>query len=136
MLSTMYVALDVLFTVVHASLIAFILTGWIWAKSRLLHLVVVVLTFLSWFGLGFFYGFGYCACTDWHWRVKRLLGETDLPNSYVKYYLDRLTGWDWPALFVHALVLFFGICALALSIFLNWRSRRPFSARPDAPDSC
>jgi hypothetical protein len=26
---------------------------------------------LSWFGLGLFYGIGYCPSTDWHWRIKR-----------------------------------------------------------------
>ena len=32
-------------------------------------------------GLGAVYGWGYCPCTDWHWDVKRRLGETGLPRS-------------------------------------------------------
>jgi len=27
--------------------------------------------------------------TDWHWDIKRSLGETDLPNSFIKYLLDQ-----------------------------------------------
>jgi hypothetical protein len=79
---------------------------------------------LSWFGLALFYGFGYCPSTDWHWQVKRARGETGLPNSYVKYYLDRLTGLNWDHRLVDSTVLLFGLAALGLSIALNWRDWR------------
>lgn len=38
-----------------------------------------------------FYGRGYCPCNDWYWQVKRELGETGLPASYIKYFLDLTT---------------------------------------------
>ena len=120
----MYVFLDFFFLIFHASLIVFILIGWVWPKTRRLHLLVITLTFSSWLGLGFFYGFGYCPSTDWHWRVKKALGETDLPDTYVKYYLDRLTGLDWHPLLVHAFILLFAVLALGVSIALNWRDWR------------
>lgn len=120
----MYGFLDIFFVVFHSLLIGFNLIGWIWKKTRRLHLVVLTLTVLSWFGLGAFYGFGYCPCTDWHWRVKRALGQTDLPASYVKYYLDRLTGIDWSPQFVDATVLAVTLAALGVSAWLNWRDRR------------
>lgn len=120
----MYSFLDIFFVVFHSVLIGFNLIGWIWKKTRRLHLVVLTLTVLSWFGLGAFYGFGYCPCTDWHWRVKRALGQTDLPASYVKYYLDRLTGIDWSPQFVDATVLAVTLAALGVSAWLNWRDRR------------
>ena len=120
----MYVFLDFFFLVLHGSLIVFILTGWIWPKTRRVHLLVMTLTFSSWIGLGFFYGFGYCPSTDWHWRVKEELGETDLPDTYVKYYLDRLTGLDWRPPLVHALILTFAATALGISVALNWRDWR------------
>lgn len=120
----MYVFLDFFFLFFHASLILFILTGWIWLKTRRLHLLATSLTCLSWFGLGFFYGFGYCPSTDWHWRVKKALGETGLPHSYVKYYLDRLTGSDWDPLLVGSTVVIVGLAALVVSIRLNWRDWR------------
>ena len=126
----MYIFLDYLFVVFHGSLIVFILTGWIWSKTRRFHLLVMTLTFSSWVGLGFFYGFGYCPSTDWHWRVKEALGETDLPDTYVKYYLDRVTGLDWPPVLVHALILVFAVTALGVSVALNWRDwRRSRAAR-------
>jgi Protein of Unknown function (DUF2784) len=117
----MYLLLDIFFPVFHTLLVLFNLTGWIWRKTRRLHLVVLTLTCLSWFGLGLFYGFGYCPCTDWHWRVKQELGEADLPDSYVKYYLDLLTGLDWDSLLVDVSVLLLGLVALGTSAWLNWR---------------
>ena len=113
--------LDAFFAAFHGALILFNLTGWIWARTRRVHLAVIGLTFLSWFGLGVFYGWGYCPCTDWHWQVKQSLGETDLPYSYVKYYADRLTGLDWDPFVVDATVLMLGLLALALSVRANWR---------------
>lgn len=117
----MYVVLDYLFVAIHSGLVLFNLTGWIWASTRRVHLLVIGLTLISWFGLGLAYGWGYCPCTDWHWQVKRALGETDLPYSYVKYYLDRLTGLDWNARFIDAAVLLLGLSAFALSCWTNWR---------------
>ncbi len=120
----MYAFLDVFFVVFHSTLVLFNLTGWIWTKTRRLHLVTIGLTIASWFGLGLFYGWGYCPCTDWHWDVKRRLGETALPQSYVKYYLDAVTGLSWDAGLVDALVLILGLSALAASVWVNLRDRR------------
>lgn len=119
----MLLFLDIFFVVFHSALVVFNITGWIWRRTRRLHLVTMGLTCLSWVGLGFFYGFGYCPSTDWHWQVKRALGETDLPTSYVKYYLDRLTGLDWSSSFVDNGVAAVGIVALIISIVLNLRDR-------------
>lgn len=120
----MYHFLDVFFAVFHFSLVVFNLTGWIWAKTRRLHLVAIGLTVTSWFGLGAVYGWGYCPCTDWHWGVKRRLGEVDLPYSYITYYLDRLTGLSWDTALVDVVVAVSGLAALGLSIWLNWRDWR------------
>lgn len=116
--------LDVFFLVFHSALVLFNLTGWIWRRTRRLHLWTIGATVLSWFGLGLFYGWGYCPCTAWHWDVKRALGETDLPRSYVKYYLDRLTGLSWDPTLVDAAVVVLGLGALALSAWLNRRDAR------------
>ena len=92
--------LDVLFLLLHLVVVAVNLLGWIWAKTRKAHLVVMAATLLSWIGLGFFYGFGYCFLTDWHWKVKRQLGETDLPASFVKYFTDHYTPFQFSAAIV------------------------------------
>lgn len=120
----MYAFLDVFFVVFHGAIVLFNVTGWIWRRTRRLHLIVIGLTFLSWFGLGIFYGWGYCPSTDWHWDVKRALGETDLPNSYVKYYVDAVTGMSWDPGLVNAVVMGVALAALIASVVLNVRDRR------------
>ena len=117
----MYKFLDYFFVVFHAILVIFNLTGWAWQKTRRIHLISIGLTILSWFGLGICYGWGYCPCTDWHWEVKRKLGEIGLPNSYIKYYMDQLTGIVWDPLTVDAMVLILGLFSFALSVMFNWR---------------
>src|SRR5687768_6007881 len=120
----MYQLLDYILLFFHTALVLFNLTGWIWRRTRRAHLYTITLTILSWFGLGLFYGWGYCPFTDWHWDVKRRLGETGLPNSYIKYYLDRITGGDWASSTVDAIVVVSGVGALILSIWLNRRDRK------------
>ena len=115
----MYRLIDHFFFVFHGGLILFILIGWIWRRTRRIHLVAIGLTFLSWFGLGIFFGWGYCPCTDWHWEVKRKIGETNLPKSYVKYYLDKLSGITWEPIMVDIVVMILSLLILALSIWLN-----------------
>jgi len=87
-----YKLLDLFFLVFHLILVIFVLTGWIWKRTRTLHLAIVLLTLASWFILGLKYGIGYCPLTDWHFQVLRNLGETNLPNSYISYIIARFTG--------------------------------------------
>lgn len=98
-------------------------------RTRRLHLAVISLTVLSWFGLGMFYGIGYCPCTDWHWQVKRALGEVELPVSYVKYYLDRFTGLDLDPMAIDVSVAVLGVGALLVSLVLNLRDWKRTHAR-------
>lgn len=120
----MYHLLDIFFVVFHGSLVLFNLAGWAWRITRRLHLVTISATLLSWTLLGLFHGLGYCPCTDWHWDVKRALGERDLPASYVKYYVDRLTGRDWDPAMVDGVVVAVTLVAFVISLWLNVRSRR------------
>jgi hypothetical protein len=131
----MYQFLDVFFVVFHFILIFFNLTGWIWPKTRKLHLYVISATIFSWVGLGFFYGFGYCPCTDWHWQVKRKLGETELPASYIKYYADGVSGYSWDPALVDVVVAGAGIGALIISIWLNYKDWKQSEIKKDAPIS-
>ena len=121
--------LDWLFLAFHTMLTLFNLLGWIWKKIRRIHLLSIGLTFISWIGLGFFYGFGYCPLTDWHWQIKRELGEGSLPASYVKYYVDQVTARDIDSLVIDSWVLILALTALFLSIWLNWRDYR--GQKPD-----
>jgi hypothetical protein len=67
-------------------------TGWISCHTRAAHLAVVCFVLLSWFGLGWFRGFGYCLITDWQWRLMAGMGEPVPSGGYMKYLLDRATG--------------------------------------------
>ncbi len=78
--------------VVHLLLILFNMVGWIWPRTRVLHLVTLGMTAFSWFVLGAWYGWGYCVCTDWHFRIRRELGYADLESSYIQLLFDKLLG--------------------------------------------
>lgn len=131
--ATLHRVLDILFLVFHTGLIAFNVLGWAWRRTRRLHLVTISATLLSWFGLGVIYGWGYCPLTDWHWRIKLMLGETGLPGSWIKYYLDRITGFDWSPAVVDVLVVGTALGALVLSVLLNLGDRRRSGSSAPAP---
>jgi hypothetical protein len=112
--------LEILLTLTHLIVIGFNLSGWIWPSLRRAHLVCVLLTATSWFVLGIWFGIGYCPITDWEWQVKERLGERNLPNSFVKYYADKLTGHDFSPQFIDTITAAcFGIAAL-LAIYFNF----------------
>jgi hypothetical protein len=123
----MYLFLDKFFFVFHSALIVFILCGWMWRKTRLANLVVILLTAFSWTFLGIWYGFGYCPSTDWHWQVRMKLGHHDLPSSYTKFLIDSLTGLDVSSKLVDILAVTLLGLALFASILTkvrDWRRKR------------
>lgn len=113
-----YRALDVFFFMFHTGLVFFLVFGWAPRRTRPAHLAVVALTALSWFGLGLWFGIGYCPCTDWHWRVRAALGDADLPRSYLKFVLDTLTGLNADARMVDwtAFAVFLAVSGISLGL--------------------
>jgi hypothetical protein len=87
---------------------------------HVLHLAVVILVALSWFGLGKFFGYGYCALTDAQWRIKRKLGQEPYTDSYVKYILDKVTGRDIDQKITDHLTLYTYVGAVVLSLAVNF----------------
>ncbi|MEE9169154.1 MAG: DUF2784 domain-containing protein [bacterium] len=118
--SSMLAFLNIFFFVFHSSLIVFNLFGWTWKKTRLANLITLLLTALSWFVLGIWYGFGFCPCTEWHWQVRIKMGLYDMPASYIKFLVDSMTGLDVNAEIVDVVTLAALILALAGSITTNW----------------
>jgi hypothetical protein len=116
--------LDKFFFVFHSALMIFILFGWAWKKTRLLNLIVILLTAFSWFILGIWYGFGYCPSTDWHWQVRAKLGYHDLPSTYTKFLVDSFTGGDISPKLVDILTVSLLLLALGASLFVNIKYRR------------
>jgi hypothetical protein len=112
--------LDRFLTFLHLIIILFNLLGWIWPRYRKLHLILVMATAASWLLLGLWFGLGYCPITDWQWQVKTALGEQNLPNSFIKYYADWLTGLNFSSgLIDTGTALLFGLAA-CLSVYVNF----------------
>jgi hypothetical protein len=116
-----YHFLDILFIVFHSFFILFNLFGWIFRKIRRLNLITLLLTGFSWFILGIWYGLGYCPFTDWHWQVRIKLGSYDLPQSYVKFLINQLTGINLPDRLVDTITATGFFAALLISGYLNFR---------------
>jgi hypothetical protein len=114
--------LDIFFTVFHTFLILFNLAGWIWRKTRRLNLITLLLTGFSWALLGLLmHTLGYCPLTDWHFTILSRLGEANLPSSYIKYLIFRLTGTDISSEIIDRITLASFIISLIISVLLNAR---------------
>jgi len=114
-----YQFLNIFFFVFHTLFTVFNVVGWIFPKTRKLHLITMSLTAFSWFILGIWYGWGYCFCTDWHWDVREKLGYHDRSNSYIHFLILKLTGADLNENLVENITLILFIISFALSIWLN-----------------
>ncbi|TMI96301.1 MAG: DUF2784 domain-containing protein [Bacteroidetes bacterium] len=122
--------LDILLTLTHFAIIGFNLFGWIWRKTRKAHLIVVAATAFSWFVLGIWFGWGYCPITHWQWQVKEKLGETNLPNSFIKYYADKISGKDIDPSIVDTTTLVVFLVVICITLYINFFNRTRKSPRP------
>jgi hypothetical protein len=116
-------ALNVGFFVFHTVWIGFNCVGWAWRRTRRWQFATVSLTALSWFGLGIWYGWGYCPSTDWHWQIRERLGHRD-PPSYIQLLVRELTGIDLNPDTANALALGTLLVVGVLTGFLNIRDVR------------
>lgn len=116
--------LNIGFIIFHTALIVFNLTGWMWKKTRRLNLITLLLTAFSWGVLGFWYGFGYCPCTDWHWQVRRALGFGDMPRSYIEFLAEWWTGLEFAASTANLWTGLFFVVALIVSFYANFGLKR------------
>ncbi|WP_379086993.1 DUF2784 domain-containing protein [Pedobacter sp. UC225_65] len=112
--------LDVLLSILHLLMIGFNLFGWIFKATRRIHFWFTMLTLSCWTLLGIWFGLGYCPITDWQWKVKEKLGEKNLPDSFIKYFVDKVTGANSNAELIDILTLGFFLIAIAISIKLNF----------------
>jgi hypothetical protein len=117
---------NIFWFVFHTAFLLFNLFGWIWKPTRRWHLYSVGLTYASWFILGIWYGWGYCACTDWHWSVRREMGIVDVSDSYTHFLIHKITGINLPFVAVDYMTLGGLLAATVISVWLNvrdWRRR-------------
>ncbi|MBK9356251.1 MAG: DUF2784 family protein [Bacteroidales bacterium] len=84
--------LNIILNITHILLMLFIMTGWIFRRSRMIHLLVVLLTGFSWIVFINSKEIGYCILTDWQWQVLGRMGRTNLPETYIQYLYELLSG--------------------------------------------
>jgi hypothetical protein len=84
--------LAALLDLLHILLMLFILFGWLIPRFRIMHLMIIVLTGLSWMVFGSSNAYGNCILTEWHWQILAQTGETGLPETYAQYLFGRITG--------------------------------------------
>jgi len=119
--------LDYFLTAFHSLFVLFVLFGWLPKSTRKAHLGALLLTLAAWLLLGIWYGLGYCPLTDWHWNIKRELGERHLPNSFTKYIFDKITGLNAKKGIVDIVTacgLAFGVVMAAIKYFQTHRSEK------------
>lgn len=117
----LYIILDWFFILFHSAWTLFNITGWAFRLTRRVHLLTTGLTAFSWVACGYFYGWGYCLCTDWHWRVREMLGKDNSSYSFIHYAIKGITGFNPDPQAVDILVLSVFLMTSVLSIFLNIR---------------
>ncbi len=120
-------AIDIGFFVFHTVLVLFNLLGWAWKKTRRWNLATLILTSISWFVLGIWYGVGYCVCTDLHFQVRRQLGYHDDSPTYIHFLVKTITGVSMDPGLVQTITAIGFVFALVMSIALNvrdWRKTR------------
>lgn len=111
------------FYALHTVLILFNLLGWLFQKTRKLHLITLLITFASWFILGIWKGWGYCFLTDWHYSVLKKLGEHELPASYISFLVQKTTGWLPDAELINVLTIGLALLSLCCALWVKLRSK-------------
>ena len=108
----------------HLAIVIMLLTGWMSYRTRRLHRWVVSITVICWTAVAWAMGKkpGYCPVTDWHWQIKRLRGEKDIPSSYIDYLLRKVGLQFNPDLIDLAAMITLGLIVL-VTLFLWWRER-------------
>ena len=115
---------DYFFLIFHTTFTLFNIAGWIFKRTRRIHLITVGLTGFSWFFLGIWYGWGYCFCTHWHWQVRQMLHNPITSYSYIHFLIIEITGINLPPLLVDKVVLLVFLFCTGMTIYLNWKDYR------------
>jgi len=59
------------------------------------------------------------------------MGKSNLPNSYIKYLADRITGMSFNQDIVDSLTLYLYLAALVISLVINYSDRRKRMVRKE-----
>jgi hypothetical protein len=122
--AALLLALDILFFVLHTALILFNMFGWAFEKTRKWHLLSLGLTFASWFVMGYWCGWGYCLCTDWHQQVRAARGIVDYETNYIQLLARVAAGMDWSVSFAESLALTTMAAIVLCTAWANWPRKK------------
>jgi hypothetical protein len=115
--------LDKILDLSHLLLMSVILFGWMIRRFRNVHLIITLLTGISWLVYMPLYWFGYCIITEWHWQILSEMGMTNLPETYAQYIIERVTGLLIQKENAQALVLYCWSGSLIMSLILFKKGR-------------
>ncbi len=118
--------LNIMLHGIHLAIVVFSITGWLFAKTRTAHLILLLATLVYWYGFGPILRrkgwYGHCLVTDLQWELKKRLGH-DVPAwGYIKYLTDRISGRDTDEKIVDCVtkwVFFSSLAASAILFFLS-----------------
>lgn len=113
--------LNVFFLIFHTILIVFNCAGWAWKRTRRWNLITLAVTAFSWLIMGLWKGVGYCICTDWHWQVRKALGQNTSESSYLDYLVKALSGVTPPPDLTRSVAGWVFGTSIVLSVGLNIR---------------
>jgi len=130
----MLLAADVAFFVLHTALILFNMFGWAFKRTRKWHLLSIGLTAASWFVAGYWKGWGYCYCTDWHFMVRRARGFQEYDANYIQLLARTLAGWDVSSAAAESIALSTFAAIIACTAWANWPRRRRKAATAKAAE--
>jgi len=124
--------LNITFFVVHSALILFNLIGWKFSQTRRLHLACVAATLFSWIVMGWFRGFGYCLCTDWHFQIRRELKLPVVGHTYLQLLTEVWLGISITRLTSDLLTAGGLLIVLVITLYVWIRPLRPSPRPPES----
>jgi hypothetical protein len=70
------------------------------------------------------FGIGYCPFTDWHWKVREVLGYADRSNSYIHFLVLKITGADLPENWVDTTTITVFLTAFSISLYFALKKKK------------
>lgn len=120
--------LDWFLTIFHSAFVLFVCFGWGIPKFRKYHFTAILMTLVAWLLLGLYKGvIGYCPLTDWHWDVKRALGETGMPHSFIEYMVEKILGFNFSTLLIDISTVSGLVFGIVMSLVVYYKHTRSYS---------
>lgn len=123
-----YSLANVLLHLAHLALIVLVLAGWWFCQTRLVSVLLMTATLVSWYGLKPLMAkdgdYGYCLITDIQWRLRRRIGLAAPEGGYIKFLAERFVDHELDDDLVEKVTLaaFFAcvVAAAVTSLAFGW----------------